>query len=167
VPRLLLAARLLFYLAAPILAAAIIAVVVAAEASEGIAELLLVFVLDQIDPDSLAGLPPDFLTADTVRRAAVALAAASALIGAAQVATAIGLRRGARWAFSAAVIGGLFVAFAAGASALFMVVAIGAQPQAAAILAAGAVVFGVAATLYAAIAVLTAFGRREVEVPGA
>ena len=132
-----------------------------------IAERLLARLMAEIDPDTLATLPPDFLTPATVERAAVALGAGLLLLGAAQLATAIGLRRGQRWSYAAAVIGGLFVAFTAGASGLFMVVAMPAQPQAALPLAVGAGLAVAVAVLYAMIAALTATGRRALEADAA
>ena len=60
-------------------------------------------------------------------------------------------------------MGGLFVAFTAGASGIFMVAARTAQPQAATWLTIGAIGLGVAALLYGAVAVLTASGRRQWE----
>jgi hypothetical protein len=62
------------------------------------------------------------------------------------------------------VIGGLFVAFTAGATAIFMIAATSAQPQAATLLTLGAIGLGGVAALYGAIAVLAAGGRRELEV---
>jgi hypothetical protein len=121
----------------------------------------------EIDPDTLAVLPPDFLTSATIQRAAAALGAGLLLIGCAQLTTSIALRRGQRWSYAAAVIGGLFVVFTAGASAVFMLVAVPAQPQAALPLAVGAVVLGAVAALYGAIVVLTVSGRRALETaPG-
>jgi hypothetical protein len=132
-----------------------------------IADRLLDRLMAEIDPDTLATLPPDFLTPATVERAAVALGSGLLLLGAAQLATAMGLRRGQRWSYAAAVIGGLFVAFTAGATALFMLVAIPTQPQAALPLAVGAALAGAVAVLYAMIAALTALGRRAMEAPPA
>ena len=109
-------------------------------------------------------LPADFLTPATVQRAAFALAGGFALLGLGQLATAAGLRRGARWSYAAAVMGGLFVAFTAGATAIFMIAARSAQPQAATLLTVGAIGLGGVAALYGAIAVLVAGGRRELEV---
>jgi hypothetical protein len=161
--RLVLAAQLLFVLSGILLAAAVVCVVGGVAAAPVIADELLRRVLAEIDPEALAGLPPNFLTAATVERAAVALGAGLALLGAAQLATSIGLRRGQRWAYAAAVIGGLFVAFTTGASAVFMFAAIPTQPQAGIALAVGALVLGAVAALYAAIAVMTASGRRAWE----
>jgi hypothetical protein len=93
----------------------------------------------------------------------VALGIGLILFGAAQLATSIGLRRGQRWSYAATVIGGLFLAFTTGASALFMVAAMAAQPQAAVVLAVGAIFLGLVAALYAGIAVVTASGRRELD----
>jgi FtsH-binding integral membrane protein len=93
----------------------------------------------------------------------VALGAGLLGLGIAQLATAIGLRRGLRWSYAAAVIGGLFVAFTAGGSAVFMLAATAQQPQAAVVLVVGAVLVGLAAAVYGAAAVLTALGRRELE----
>lgn len=165
--RLLLASRLLFVLSGMLVAAGLVCIAGGLLAAEVIADELLTRILAEIDPDGLASLPPDFLTTATVERAAVALGAGLILIGAAQLATSIGLRRGLRWSYAAAVVGGLFVAFTVGASAVFMVAAIPAQPQAAIFLAAGAAALGLLAVLYAAIAVMTAGGRRELEAPSA
>ena len=162
-PRLLLASRLLFALSGVLVAAGLVCIAGGLLAGEVIAEELLTRILAEIDPDGLASLPPDFLTTATVERAALALGAGLVLLGSAQLATSIGLRRGQRWAYAAAVVGGLFVTFTVGASAVFMVAAIPAQPQAAVFLAAGAVALGLLGVLYAAIAVMTAGGRRELE----
>jgi hypothetical protein len=162
-PRLLLASRLLFVLSGALLAAGIVCIAGGLLAAEAIAEQLLARVMAEIDPDGLASLPPDFLTTATVERAAVALGIGLILFGAAQLATSIGLRRGLRWSYAATVIGGLFLAFTTGASALFMVAAMPAQPQAATVLAVGAVFLGIVAALYAGIAVVTAGGRRELD----
>ncbi|HJT64450.1 MAG TPA: hypothetical protein VJ839_06750 [Candidatus Limnocylindria bacterium] len=162
-PRLLLASRLLFVLSGVLVAAGLVCIAGGLLAGEVIAEELLTRILAEIDPDGLASLPPDFLTTATVERAALALGAGLVLLGSAQLATSIGLRRGQRWAYAAAVVGGLFVTFTVGASAVFMVAAIPAQPQAAVFLAAGAVALGLLGVLYAAIAVMTAGGRRELE----
>jgi hypothetical protein len=161
--RLLLASRVLFVLAGVLLASGIVCIAGGLTAAEYIADQLLARILAQLDPDGLASLPPDFLTAATVERAAVALGIGLILFGAAQLATAIGLRHGIRWSYAATVIGGLFLAFTAGASAVFMVAAIPGQPQAAAALAAGAVGLGVVAGLYASVVVLTASGRRDLD----
>ena len=162
-PGLLLASRLLFVLSGVLVAAGLVCIAGGLLAAEVIADELLTRILAEIDPDGLASLPPDFLTTATVERAAVALGAGLVLLGAAQLATSIGLRRDQRWAYAAAVVGGLFVTFTAGASAVFMVAAIPAQPQAAVFLAAGAAALGLLAVLYAAIAVMTAGGRRAME----
>jgi hypothetical protein len=161
--RLLLASRLLFALSGVLVAAGIVCVAGGLLAAEFIADQLLTRVLTELDPDGLASLPPDFLTTATVERAAVALGVGLIAFGAAQLATSIGLRHGQRWSYAAAVIGGLFLAFTAGASAVFMVAAIPAQPQAAVVLAAGAVGLGLVAGLYAGIAVITASGRRDLD----
>jgi hypothetical protein len=145
------------------MAAGIVCIVGGLAAADFIAEQLLTRILAEIDPDGLASLPPDFLTAATVERASLALGIGLILFGVAQLATSVGLRRGVRWSYAAAVIGGLFVAFTAGASAVFMVAAIPAQPQAATVLAVGAVALGLVAGLYAWVAVLTASGRRDLE----
>jgi len=161
--RLLLASRLLLVLSGPLLAAGVACAVAGVVAAEDIAERLLARILAEIDAETLAGLPADFLTPATVQRAAFALAAGFALLGLGQLATAAGLRRGARWSYAAAVMGGLFVAFTAGATAVFMIAARSAQPQAATLLTVGAIGLGGVAALYAAIAVLAAGGRRELE----
>lgn len=163
-PRLHLASRLLFYLSAPSLAAAIVAAVAATVMAQDLADRLLAVILEQIDQASLATLPPDFLTPATVQRALAALAVGLALFGLAELAVAVGMRRGARWAYPAAVVGSLFVAFTTGASAVFMLAATDAQPQAAIMLVIGAALLGGLTLLYAAIAVLTAAGRRDLEV---
>ena len=75
-------------------------------------------------------------------RAATALGIGLLLLGAAQLATSIGLRRRQRWSYATAVIGGLFVAITAGATAVFMVVTIPTQSQAAVPLLIGSLVFG-------------------------
>jgi hypothetical protein len=161
--RLLLASRLLFLLSGIVLGAGIVCAVGGLLAAELIADQLLTRILAELDPDGLASLPPDFLTAATVERAALALGIGLILFGLGQLATSIGLRRGVRWSYAAAVIGGLFLAFTAGASALFMVVAIPSQPQAAAALAIGAAGLGVVAGVYAIVAALTASGRRDLD----
>ena len=161
--RLLLASRLLFVLAGPFLAAGVVCAVAGVVAAEDIAERLLARLLAEIDAETLAGLPADILTPATVQRAAIALAAGFVLLGLGQLATAAGLRRGTRWSYAAAVMGGLFVAFTAGATAIFMLAATSAQPQAATLLTVGAIGLGGVAVLYGAIAVLTAGGRRELE----
>jgi hypothetical protein len=61
-------------------------------------------------------------------------------------------------------MGGLFVAFTAGATAVFMIAARSAQPQAETLLTVGAIGFVGVAAVYGAIAVLAAGGRRELEV---
>jgi hypothetical protein len=162
--RLLLASRFLVLLSGPLIAAAVVCAVAGAFAAEDIAERLLARLLAEIDTETLAGLPADFLTPATVQRAAFALAGGFALLGLGQLATAAGLRRGARWSYAAAVMGGLFVAFTAGATAIFMIAARSAQPQAATLLTVGAIGLGGVAALYGAIAVLVAGGRRELEV---
>ena len=164
--RLLLASRLLLILSGPLIAAAVVCAVGGFAAADEIAARLMARVLAEIDAETLAGLPPDFLTASTVQRAAVALAVGFLSLGLGQLATAIGLRRRARWSYAAAVMGGLFVAFACGASAIFMMAATSRQPQAALVLTVGAIGLGGVAILYGAIAGLTAAGRRELEVAG-
>jgi hypothetical protein len=161
--RLLLASRLLFVLAGVLVGAGIVCIIGGLAAAPFIADQLLARVLAELDADGLAALPPDFLTPATVERAAVALGVGLILFGAAQLATSIGLRHGARWSYAATVVGGLFLAFTAGASAVFMVAAIPAQPQAAVALAAGAVGLGGVAGVYAGVAILTASGRRELD----
>lgn len=161
--RLLLASRILFALSGVLLAGGIVCIAGGLLAGELIADQLLARILRELDPDGLASLPPNFLTAATVERAAVALGVGLILFGLAQLATSIGLRRGTRWSYAAAVIGGLFLSFTAGASAVFMIAAIPAQPQAAAVLAAGGVGLGLVAAAYAAIAVMTASGRRDLD----
>jgi MFS family permease len=162
-PRLILAARLLFVLSGVLIGTGLVCLIGGTIGAEALADLLLARILAEIDPDTLAALPAGFLTPATVQRAALALGIGLLGFGAAQLITAIGLRRGWRWSYAAAVIGGLFVAFAAGASAVFMLAATARQPQAAALLVVGAVVVGLVAVAYAAIAVLTAAGRRELE----
>jgi hypothetical protein len=162
--RLLLASRFLFLLSGPLIAAAVACAVAGVVAAEDIAERLLARLLAEIDAETLAGLPADFLTPATVQRAAFALAAGFALLGLGQLATAAGLRRGARWSYAAAVMGGLFVACTTGATAIFMIAARSAQPQAATLLTVGAIGLGGVAALYGAIAVLAAAGRRDLEV---
>jgi hypothetical protein len=161
--RLLTASRLLFVLSGVVLGTGLVCIVGGLLGATEIADRLLDRLMAEIDPDTLATLPPDFLTPATVERAAVALGSGLLLLGAAQLATAMGLRRGQRWSYAAAVIGGLFVAFTAGATALFMLVAIPTQPQAALPLAVGAALAGAVAVLYAMIAALTALGRRAME----
>jgi uncharacterized membrane protein (DUF2068 family) len=163
--RLLLASRLLFVLSGVLVAGGLVCILGGLLAAEAIADELLARILAELDPDGLASLPPDFLTQATVERAVVALGMGLILFGAAQLATSIGLRHGQRWSYAAAVIGGLFVAFTVGASAVFMVAAIPAQPQAAIVLGIGAVALGLFAVLYAGTAVMTAIGRRELEEP--
>ena len=165
--RLLTSSRLLFVLSGVFLGSGLVCIIGGVLGATEIADRLLARLMAEIDPDTLATLPPDFLTPATVERAAVALGAGLLFLGAAQLATAIGLRRGQRWSYAAAVIGGLFVAFTAGASALFMLVAIPTQPQAALPLAVGAALAAVVAALYAMIAVLTATGRRTLEAVAA
>ena len=161
--RLQLASRLLFVLSAPVLASGMVCVIGGALAAEDLASRLLDRLLAEIDAETLAGLPPDFLTPSTVQRAAFALGAGLVLLGSAQLATAVGLRRGRRWSYAATVVGCLFVAFTAGGSAVFMLAATSAQPQAALLLTIGAIGLGAIATLYAVIAALTGAGRRELE----
>ena len=161
--RLLLAARLLFVLSGVLLAAGLVCLIGGTMGAAEIAERLLTRLLAEIDPDTLATLPAGFLTAGTIQRAAVALGVSLLILGGAQLMTSIGLRRNQRWAYPAAVIGGLFVAFTAGASAVFMLAATSAQPQAALVLLIGAVVLGGAAAAYALIAAWTVTGRRELE----
>jgi len=163
--RLRVAARLLFFLSAPLLGAAVVCLVAGLTAADEIAARLLARILSEVDPEALAGLPPGFLTADTVQRAAFALAGGLGLLGLGQLATAVGLGRRARWSYAAAVVGGLFVACTAGASAIFMVVATSAQAALATGLLVGGAVLGVVALLYGTVAVLTAAGRREWENP--
>jgi hypothetical protein len=161
------ASRLLFILSGLLIGAGLVCVIGGGVGGAEIADRLLARLMAEIDPDTLAALPPDFLTAETVIRAATALGGGLLLLGAAQLATSIGLRRRQRWSYAAAVVGGLFVAFTAGASAVFMVVAIASQPQATIPLAVGAVVLAGVAILYAAIAIWTAGGRRTLEQSGA
>lgn len=161
--RLLRASRLLFWLSGPILAAGFVAIYVGAVAAEEIAERLLARLLAEIDPNTLAELPSDFLTASTVQRAAWALAAGLFVLGVGQLLTAVELRRGARWSYAAAVMGGLLVAFTCGTTAVFMLAATSSQPQAALLLTVGAVGLGLVAALYGAVAAFTASGRRERE----
>lgn len=162
--RLLLASRLLFVLSGPLLAAGSVCGIGGVVAAKDIAARLLARLLAEIDDETLAGLPPDFLTPATVQRAAFALAAGLLLLGLAQLATAVGLRHGQRWSYAAAVVGGLFIAFTAGGTAIFMLAATSAQPQAALLLTIGAIGFGGIALLYGAIAGLTGAGRRDLEV---
>jgi len=161
--RLLTASRLLFVLSGILIGGGLVCIGGGVVGATEIADRLLARLLAEIDPDTLATLPPDFLTPATIERAAVALGLALVLLGVAQLVTAVGLRRGHRWSYAAAVIGALFVTFTCGATALFMLVAIPAQPQAALPLAVGAVVSGAVAALYAVIAALTASGRRALE----
>jgi hypothetical protein len=154
---------LLFGLSGVVIAAGLVCIVGGLLAAAFIADQLLTRILAELDPDGLASLPPDFLTEATVERAAVALGIGLVLFGAAQLATSVGLRHGVRWSYAAAVIGGLFLAFTAGASAIFMVAAIPMQPQAAAALAIGAVGLGLVAGAYAGVAALTASGRRDLD----
>lgn len=161
--RLRLASRLLFMLSAPLLAAGVVCAIGGALAAEDIAARLLARLLAEIDAETLAGLPADFLTPATIRRAAFALAAGLVFVGLVQLATAVGLRRGKRWSYAAAVVGGLFVAFTSGGTAVFMLAATSAQPQAALLLTVGAVGLGGVALMYGTIAALTAAARRELE----
>ncbi len=161
--RLLTASRLLFVLSGILIGGGLVCIVGGVIGATEIADRLLARLLAEIDPDTLATLPPDFLTPATIQRAAAALGVGLVLLGAGQLATAVGLRRGQRWSYAAAVIGGLFVAFTCGATAMFMLVAIPAQPQAALPLVVGAGLIGAVAALYAVIAALTATGRRALE----
>jgi hypothetical protein len=161
--RLQLASRLLFVLSGPLLAAGLVCVIGGAVAAEDLTSRLLARILAEIDAETLAGLPPDFLTPSTVQRAAFALGGGLLLLGLAQLATAVGLRHGRRWSYAAAVVGSLFVAFTVGGTAVFMLAATSAQPQAALLLTIGAVGLGAVALLYATIAGLTGAGRRELE----
>ena len=161
--RLLLASRLLFLLSGVLLGAGLVCVIGGTVAAAELADRILARILAEIDPDTLATLPPGFLTAETVQGAAAALGVGLLVLGFAQLATAVGLRRGLRWSYAAAVIGGLFVAFTAGSSAAFMLAATAQQPQAAVVLVVGALLVGGTAVIYGAVAVLTAFGRRELE----
>lgn len=160
---LLRASRLLFILSGLLIGAGLVCVVGGNVGGAEIADRLLARLLEEVDPDTLASLPPDFLTADTVIRAATALGVGLLLLGVVQLVTSVGLRRGQRWSYATAVIGGLFVAITVGATAVFMVVAIPAQPQATIPLSVGALVLGGVAVLYGAIAFWTATGRRTLE----
>ncbi|MGH2489657.1 MAG: hypothetical protein ACRDFR_08590, partial [Candidatus Limnocylindria bacterium] len=164
--RLELSSRLLFVLSGPLIGAGAMCVIGGVVAAEDVAARLLERLLAEIDAETLAGLPPDFLTPSTVQRAAFALGAGLVTLGLAQLVTAVALRHGRRWSYAAAVVGSLFVAFTAGGTALFMLVTTSAQPQAAVLLAIGAVALGSFALLYAAIAALTGAGRRELETAG-
>lgn len=161
--RLVLASRVLFYLSGLLVGAGVVCIVAGVLDADEIARRLLERILAEIDAESLARLPPDFLTSAMVRQAALALGIGFLAVGGGQLATAIGLRRGTRWAYAAAVVGGLFVAFTCGATAVFMLAATSTQPQAAALLTVGAVALGAAAVLYGTIAVVTAAARRELE----
>lgn len=158
-----MASRLLFVLSGPILASGVVCMIGGAIAAEDLSTRLLERLLAEIDAETLAGLPPDFLTPSTIQRAAFALGAGLVMLGLAQLATAVGLRHGRRWSYAAAVVGSLFVAFTAGATAVFMLAATSAQPQAALVLTIGAIGLGSVALVYAAIAGLTGAGRRELE----
>ena len=161
--RLQLASRLLFVLSGPPIGAGVVCIIGGVLAAEDLAARLLERLLAEIDAETLAGLPPDFLTPSTVQRAAFALGAALVLLGLAQLATAVALRQGRRWSYAAAVVGSLFVAFTAGGTAVFSLVATSAQPQAALLLTIGAIGLGAVAALYATIAAMTGAGRRELE----
>ncbi len=161
--RLLRASRLLFVLSGLMIGAGLVCVIGGTVGGAEIADRLLARLMAEVDPDTLASLPPNFLTAETVTRAATALGTGLLLLGAAQLATSIGLRRRQRWSYATAVIGGLFVAITAGATAVFMVVTIPTQTQAAVPLLIGSLVLGSVAVLYAAIAGWTASGRRALE----
>lgn len=161
--RLQLASRLLFALSGPPIGAGLVCIIGGVLAAEDLATRLLERLLAEIDAETLAGLPPDFLTPSTIQRAAFALGAGLVVMGLAQLATAVGLRQGRRWSYAAAVVGSLFVAFTAGGTAVFSLVATSAQPQAALLLTIGAIGLGVVALLYATIAALTGAGRRELE----
>ncbi len=161
--RLVLASRVLFFLSGLLIAAGVVCIVAGVLNADEIAARLLERIMAEIDAESLARLPPDFLTAAMVRQAALALGLGFLLVGFGQLATAIGLRRDARWSYSAAVVGCLFVAFTCGATAVFMLAATSAQPQAATLLVVGGIGLGSAAVLYGAIAVLTAAARRELD----
>lgn len=161
--RLIRASRLLFVLSGLLIGAGLVCIVGGSIGGAEIADRLLARLLAEVDPDTLAALPPDFLTAETVVRAATALGVGLLLLGVAQLATSIGLRRRQRWSYAAAVVGGLFVAITAGATAVFMIVATAAQPQATIPLAVGAMVLAGVSILYAAIAIWTASGRRTLE----
>ena len=129
--RLVLASRVLFFLSGPLIAAGVVCMVAGILDADEIAARLLERIMAEIDAESLARLPPDFLTSAMVRQAALALGLGFLLVGFGQLATAIGLRRDARWSYAAAVVGGLFVAFTCGATAVFMLAATSTQPQAA------------------------------------
>jgi hypothetical protein len=131
--RLQLASRLLFVLSGPLIGAGVVCVIGGFLAAKDVATRLLERLLAEIDAETLAGLPPDFLTPSTVQRAAFA------------------------------VVGSLFVAFTAGGTAVFSLAATSAQPQAALLLTMGAIGLGAVAALYATIAALTGAGRRELE----
>jgi hypothetical protein len=161
--RLQLASRLLFVLSGPLIGAGVVCVIGGFLAAKDVATRLLERLLAEIDAETLAGLPPDFLTPSTVQRAAFALGAGLVLLGLAQLATAVALRHGRRWSYAAAVVGSLFVAFTAGGTAVFSLAATSAQPQAALLLTMGAIGLGAVAALYATIAALTGAGRRELE----
>ena len=161
--RLVLASRVLFFLSGLLIAAGVVCIAAGVLYADEIAARLLERILAEIDAESLARLPPDFLTSATVGQAAFALGLGFLLIGLGQLATAIGLRRGARWSYAAAVVGGLFVAFTCGATAVFMLAATSTQPQVATLLVVGALGLGSAAVLYGTIAVVTAAARRELE----
>lgn len=161
--RLLLASRLLFVLSGALIGAGVVCVIGGFVAAEDLATRLLERLLADIDAETLAGLPPDFLTPSTVQRAAFALGAGLVLLGVAQLSTAVALRHGRRWSYAAAVVGSLFVAFTAGGTAVFSLAATSAQPQAALLLTMGAIGFGAVAVLYATIAALTGAGHRELE----
>ena len=161
--RLVLASRVLFFLSGLLIAAGVVCMVAGVLDADEIAARLLERILAEIDAESLARLPPDFLTSAMVRQAALALGLGFLLVGFGQLATAIGLRRDARWSYAAAVVGGLFVAFTCGATAVFMLAASSTQPQVSTLLVLGGIGLGGVAVLYGAIAVVTAAARRELE----
>lgn len=159
--RLQLASRLLFALSGPLIGAGVVCIIGGLLAAEDLATRLLERLLAEIDAETLAGLPPDFLTPATVQRAAFALGSGLFALGMAQLATAVALRQGRRWSYAAAVVGSLCVAFTAGGTAVFMLAATSAQPQAALLLTIGAIGIGAIALLYATIAAMTDAGRRQ------
>ncbi len=161
--RLVLASRVLFFLSGLLIAAGVVCIVAGILNADEIAARLLERIMAEIDAESLARLPPDFLTSAMVRQAALALGLGFLLVGVGQLATAIGLRRDARWSYAAAVVGGLFVAFTCGATAVFMLAATSAQPQVATLLVLGGIGLGSVAVLYGTIAVVIAAARRELE----
>ena len=161
--RLVLASRVLFFLSGLLIAAGVVCIVAGILNADEIAARLLERIMAEIDAESLARLPPDFLTSAMVRQAALALGLGFLLVGVGQLATAIGLRRDARWSYASAVVGGLFVAFTCGATAVFMLAATSAQPQVATLLVLGGIGLGSVAVLYGTIAVVIAAARRELE----